>query len=101
MPDASVREILREVDKRMEKILGADDEEDDDQPNPVRRAFSAPRGRPAPQDRERNSLSAQERAVAEMMFMGSRGSLAKTAKEAHELYLKQKRLSGRAVAVED
>jgi hypothetical protein len=100
MPDASVREILREVDKRMEKILGVDDD-DEDQPNPVRRAFSAPRGRPAPQDRERNSLSAQERAVAEMMFMGSRGSLAKTAKEAHELYLKQKRLSGRAVAVED
>jgi hypothetical protein len=35
------------------------------------------------------------------MFMGGRGSLAKTAKEAHELYLKQKKAIGRAVAVED
>ena len=100
MPDASVREILREVDKRMEKILGADDE-DEDQPNPVRRAFASPRGRPAPQERERTSLSTQERVIAEAMFMGGRGSLAKTSKEAHELYLKQKKAMGRVVAVED
>ena len=100
MPDASVREILREVDKRMEKILGADDE-DEDQPNPVRRAFASPRGRPAPQERERTSLSNQERVIAEAMFMGGRGSLAKTSKEAHELYLKQKKAMGRVVAVED
>lgn len=100
MPDASVREILREVDKRMEKILGVDDE-DEDQPNPVRRAFASPRGRPAPQERERTSLSTQERVIAEAMFMGGRGSLAKTSKEAHELYLKQKKAMGRVVAVED
>ena len=47
------------------------------------------------------ACSVQERVIAEAMFMGGRGSLAKTTKEAHELYLKQKRLTSRAVAVED
>jgi hypothetical protein len=100
MPDAPVREILGEVDRRMEKLLATDDDEDE-RPNPVRRAFSSPRGRPAPQERERTSLSTQERVIAEAMFMGGRGSLAKTSKEAHELYLKQKKAMGRVVAVED
>lgn len=100
MPDAPVREILGEVDRRMEKLLATDDDEDE-RPNPVRRAFSSPRGRPAPQERERTSLSNQERVIAEAMFMGGRGSLAKTSKEAHELYLKQKKAMGRVVAVED
>ena len=100
MQDAPIREILREVDKRMARILSPDDE-DEDTPNPVRRAFASPRGRPAPAERQSTALSNQERVIAEAMFMGGRGSLAKTTKEAHELYLKQKRLTGRAVAVED
>lgn len=100
MANASIRELLREVDKRMARIL-SDDDDEDETPNPVRRAFAAPRGRPAPAERQSTALSNQERVIAEAMFMGGRGSLAKTAKEAHELYLKQKRLTGRAVAVED
>lgn len=99
MADASIREILAEVDKRMEKLAGTDDE-DDPPRNPVRRAFAAPRSaRPAGQ--ERSSLSAQERVVAEMMFMGGRGSLAKNAKDAHALYAKQKQALNRSVSVED
>jgi hypothetical protein len=100
MVDAPIREILREVDRRMSRILAADDQEDET-PNPVRRAFASPRGRPASGERQSTALSNQERVIAEAMFMGGRGSLAKTAKEAHDLYLKQKRLTGRAVAVED
>lgn len=100
MANASIRELLREVDKRMARIL-SDDDDEDETPNPVRRAFASPRGRPAPAERQSTALSNQERVIAEAMFMGGRGSLAKTAKEAHELYLKQKRLTGRAVAVED
>jgi hypothetical protein len=100
MANASIRELLREVDKRMARIL-SDDDDEDETPNPVRRAFASPRGRPAPAERQSTVLSNQERVIAEAMFMGGRGSLAKTAKEAHELYLKQKRLTGRAVAVED
>jgi len=99
MANASIRELLREVDKRMARIFSDDDEEEI--PNPVRRAFASPRGRPAPAERQSTALSNQERVIAEAMFMGGRGSLAKTTKEAHELYLKQKRLTGRAVAVED
>lgn len=100
MGNASIRELLKEVDKRMARLMDDDDDEDD-APNPVRRAFASPRGRPAPAERQQTNLSNQERVIAEAMFMGGRGSLAKTAKEAHELYLKQKRLTGRAVAVED
>jgi hypothetical protein len=101
-PDAPLREILSEADVRIrQKLSPQDDDEDEDQPNPVRRAFASPRGRPAPQERERTSLSTQERVIAEAMFMGGRGSLAKTSKEAHELYLKQKKAMGRVVAVED
>jgi hypothetical protein len=100
MGNASIRELLKEVDKRMAKLMDADDD-DEDTPNPVRRAFASPRGRPAPAERQQANLSNQERVIAEAMFMGGRGSLAKTAKEAHELYLKQKKAIGRAVAVED
>jgi hypothetical protein len=100
MGNASIRELLKEVDKRMAKLMDADDD-DEDTPNPVRRAFASPRGRPAPAERQQTNLSNQERVIAEAMFMGGRGSLAKTAKEAHELYLKQKKAIGRAVAVED
>jgi hypothetical protein len=99
MANASIRELLKEVDRRMAKVLDIDDE--DEPRNPVRRAFAAPRGRAAPAERQSTALTNQERVIAEAMFMGSRGSLAKTAKEAHELYLKQKRLTGRSVAVED
>lgn len=99
MADASIREILAEVDRRMAKLAKVD--EDDDEPrNPVRRAFAAPRSnRPAAQ--ERSNLSAQERLIAEMMFTGGRGALAKSAKDAHALYLKQKQALSRAVSVED
>lgn len=99
MADASIREILAEVDRRMAKLAKVD--EDDDEPrNPVRRAFAAPRSnRPATQ--ERSNLSAQERLIAEMMFTGGRGALAKNAKDAHALYLKQKQALSRAVSVED
>ena len=100
MQDAPIREILAEVDRRMAKILGQDDVDDDEPRTPVQRAFSAPRGgRPPAQ--ERTTLSAQERIIAEHMFMGGRGSLARTAKDAHELYVKQKRALGRVVEVED
>jgi len=99
MGNASIRELLKEVDKRMVRLM--DDDDEDDAPNPVRRAFTSPRGRPAPAERQQTNLSNQERVIAEAMFMGGRGSLAKTAKEAHELYLKQKKAIGRAVAVED
>lgn len=99
MGNASIRELLKEVDKRMARLM--DDDDEDDTPNPVRRAFASPRGRPAPAERQQTNLSNQERVIAEAMFMGGRGSLAKTAKEAHELYLKQKKAIGRAVAVED
>lgn len=99
MADASIREILAEVDRRMEKLAKYAD--DDEAPrNPVRRAFAAPRGS-RPVSQERSSLSAQERVVAEMMFMGGRKALAKNAKDAHTLYLKQKQALTRAVAVED
>lgn len=71
MADASIREILAEVDRRMEKLAKVD--EDDEPRNPVRRAFSAPRSnRPVAQ--ERTNLSAQERLIAEMMFTGGRGA---------------------------
>jgi hypothetical protein len=100
MGNASIRELLKEVDKRMARLMDDDDDEGD-APNPVRRAFASPRGRPAPAERQQTNLSNQERVIAEAMFMGGRGSLAKTAKEAHELYLKQKKAIGRAVAVED
>jgi hypothetical protein len=39
--------------------------------------------------------------IAEAMFMGGRGALARSAKDAHDLYLKQKRALSRVVAVED
>lgn len=99
MATASVRELLKEVDKRMARLMDAEDDEDEPV-NPVRRAFSSPRGRPA-QERQQTSLSNQERVIAEAMFMGGRGALARTSKEAHELYLKQKKAMGRVVAVED
>lgn len=99
MADASIREILAEVDRRMAKLMEPDDE-DDAPRNPVRRAFSAPRSS-RPPAQERSGLSAQERAVAEMMFMGGRGAMAKSAKDAHALYLKQKQALTRAVSVED
>jgi hypothetical protein len=99
MADASIREILGEVDRRMAKMMEPDDE-DDAPRNPVRRAFSAPRSS-RPPAQERTSLTAQERAVAEMMFMGGRGAMAKSAKDAHALYLKQKQALTRAVSVED
>lgn len=100
MQEAPIREILREVDKRMSKALDADDEDEPPRRNPVQRAFSSPRGtRPAA--RESMSLSAQERVIAEAMFMGGRGALARSAKDAHDLYLKQKKSLGRVVEVED
>lgn len=99
MGDASLREVLREVDRRMRKVLESDNEPDE-RPSPVRRAFSSPRGT-APAPREQTSLSAQEKVIAEATFMTGRGGLAKTAKEAHELYLKQKRVIGRSVSAED
>ena len=99
MADASIREILAEVDRRMAKLMEPDDE-DDAPRNPVRRAFSSPRSS-RPPSQERSGLSAQERAVAEMMFMGGRGAMAKSAKDAHALYLKQKQALTRAVSVED
>jgi hypothetical protein len=103
MQDAPIREILQEVDKRMAKLLGRDDDDEEAPPPPrntVQRAFSSPRGsRPA--QRESVSLSAQERVIAEAMFMGGRGSLAKSSKEAHDLYLKQKKAMGRVVEAED
>lgn len=100
MQEAPIREILREVDKRMSKALDADDEDEAPRRNPVQRAFSSPRGtRPAA--RESTSLSAQERVIAEAMFMGGRGALARSAKDAHDLYLKQKKSLGRVVEVED
>lgn len=116
MADASVREILAEVDKRMRKLLGADDEEpvrrrgaadddqeDEDDGDAVRRAFSPPSGRAVGRDRRdaNGELSRQEKAVAEQMFLGGRGAPAKNAKEAHELYRKQKLALSRVVAVED
>jgi hypothetical protein len=98
MQDVPIRQILAEVDRRMEKLMGVD--EDEEPKNTVRRVFSAPRSsRPAPQ--ERGSLNAQERVIAEAMFMGGRGALARSAKDAHDLYLKQKRALSRVVAVED
>lgn len=99
MADASIREILAEVDRRMEKLAKVD--EDDEPRNPVRRAFSAPRGSRPAAAQERTNLSAQERLIAEMMFTGGRGALAKNAKDAHNLYLKQKQALSRAVSVED
>lgn len=112
--DAPVREILAEVDRRMARVLGQDDEDeaprrrgrdsdegDDDDGNAVRRAFSSPQGRPVARQRDRDGLSAEERKVAESMFLGGRGAPAKNAKEAHELYLNQKRALSRVVAVED
>ncbi len=99
--DATVREILAEVDRRMARVLGIEQREDAE-PNPVRRAFSAPQGRPsAPRAQSQTSLSAEERKVAENMFLGGRGAPAKNAKEAHDLYLSQKRALSRVVAVED
>lgn len=99
MDDAPIREVLREVDRRMRRVLDTDNEPDE-RPNPVRRAFASPRGAtPAP--REQTSLSAQEKVIAEAMFMSGRGGLAKNPKEAHELYLKQKRAIGRSVSAEE
>jgi len=99
MDDAPIREVLREVDRRMRRLLDTDNEPDE-RPNPVRRAFASPRGAtPAP--REQTSLSAQEKVIAEAMFMSGRGGLAKNPKEAHELYLKQKRAIGRSVSAEE
>lgn len=99
--DATVREILAEVDRRMSRVLGVEQPQEEDA-NPVRRAFSAPQGRPsAPRAPSQTSLSAEERKVAENMFLGGRGAPAKNAKEAHELYLSQKRALSRVVAVED
>lgn len=100
MQNASIREILREVDRRMSALMEDDADIDEEQPNPVRRAFSTPRGRPVPKQQE-TSLSAQERVIAEMMFTGGRGALAKNAKEAYELFRKQKAAIGRSVVVED
>lgn len=100
MQDAPIRHILAEVDKRMAKILGNEDYDDDPPPNTVRRAFSAPQGS-RPQAQERSGLTAQQRIIAEHMFMGGRGSLARTAKEAHDLYMKQRKVLGRVVEVED
>lgn len=100
MQDAPIREILAEVDRRMAKVLGSDDIDDEAPRNTVQRAFSSPRGE-RPRAQERTTLSAQERIIAEHMFMGGRGSLARTAKDAHELYVKQKRALGRVVEVED
>lgn len=100
MQDAPIREILAEVDRRMVRVLRASDDDDDAPRNSVQRAFSSPRGE-RPQARERTTLSAQERIIAEHMFMGGRGSLARNAKDAHELYVKQKRALGRVVEVED
>ena len=99
MDDAPIREVLREVDRRMRRLLDTDNEPDE-RPNPVRRAFASPRGA-APAPREQTSLSAQEKVIAEAMFMSGRGGLAKNPKEAHELYLKQKRAIGRSVSAEE
>ena len=113
MKDVTVRELLAAVDRRMRAMLDDDDgeneqptrrraEDDGEDENPVRRAFSAPRGQaPVRRDRQEVGLSPQEKAIAETMFLGGRGAVAKTAKEAHEVYLKQKRALSRAVAVED
>lgn len=99
--DAPVREILAEVDRRMVRILGVS-EPDEEAANPVRRAFAAPQGKPAAaRNPSRDSLSAEERKIAENMFIGGRGAPAKNAKEAHDLYLAQKRALTRVVAVED
>jgi len=99
MDDAPIREVLREVDRRMRRLLDTDNEPDE-RPNPVRRAFASPRGA-APAPREQTSLSAQEKVIAEAMFMSGRRGLAKNPKEAHELYLKQKRAIGRSVSAEE
>lgn len=99
--EAPIREILAEVDRRMSRVLGVS-EPGEEAANPVRRAFAAPQGRPAAaRNPSRDTLSAEERKIAENMFIGGRGAPAKNAKEAHDLYLAQKKALTRVVAVED
>lgn len=108
MEGATVREILAEVDKRMDRLQEDDDEprrrsKDDEDDTPVRRAFSAPRNQNGGgrRDTSKDTLTAYERTIAEAMFTGGPHAVAKNTKEAHELYLKQKRAIGRVVVVED
>lgn len=104
--DATAREILAEVDRRMKAIYNdsdgdSGDNEDEDDGNAVRRAFSAPRTAGNPKTRDRAGLSAREKVIAEAMFLSGRNSVAKNAAEAHAIYQRQRAAIGRVVVEED
>lgn len=96
--DASVSEVLAEIDRRMARYVGRADEQGDEEEAP-RKAFSPPTSNARRTDASKpGPLSDAEKKAAENMFWGG---LAKTKTEAHQLYQKQRGLIGRSVVVEE